>query len=89
MSTVRQFPTEGAARRPPPDPILRPCDHGLRHAVANLEVQLGTVEAYNRLCTAAAELKRRVDAGEAKPQHVRFATDPRYIYPIDTEPPTD
>jgi hypothetical protein len=51
-------------------------------AVRGLETQVGTVEAYNRLCDAAQALKNKVDRGEAQAQSPLFATDPKWIYPI-------
>lgn len=58
---------------PMPRPIVRPCDWGLLGAVNNLETQLGTIEAYNRLATAAHALKAKIDAGQALPQNPMFA----------------
>jgi len=59
----------------PPRPILRPCDYGLRLAVADLETQCGSIEAYVRLCSAAAALKEKIDAGQARPQNPCYATE--------------
>ena len=80
-SDVRQLPVVGAASRPAPKRIMRPCDYGLWGAINGLETQLGTVEAYNRLCEAAEALKAKVDSGNARAQHPMFATDPKNIYP--------
>jgi hypothetical protein len=52
-------------------------------AIHALETQVGSVEAYNKLCDAAVALKSKIDAGKAQPQNPLFATDPKYIYPID------
>jgi hypothetical protein len=46
-----------------------------------METQMGTVEAYNRLCDWAQSLKAKIDQGDAKAQHAMWATDPKYIYP--------
>lgn len=81
-SDIRQLPVVGVASRPAPKRILRPCDYGLMTAVRGLETQVGTVEAYNRLCDAAQALKNKVDRGEAQAQSPLFATDPKWIYPI-------
>lgn len=62
---------------PVPRAILRPCDWGLKMAVTNLEVQLGSIEAYNRLVGACERLKAQIDAGEAKDQHEAFRTSIR------------
>lgn len=48
-----------------PAPILRPCDYGLMSAVQNLEIQLGSIEAYNRLVHAATELRGKIEGGKA------------------------
>ena len=47
----------------------------------DLETQMGTVEAYNRLCDAAEKLKAKIDAGKAEAQGHLWATDPKWIYP--------
>jgi hypothetical protein len=67
----------GRAEAPPPKRIMRPCDYGLLLAVDHLETQLGTIEAYNRLCRAAAALQAQIEAGKAKPQNPLFAVHPR------------
>jgi hypothetical protein len=81
MSDVRQLPVNATTDRPVPPRIVRPCDETLNRAVYELEQQLGTVEAYNRLCIAATALKAIIDAGEGKRQLLMFATDPAWIYP--------
>lgn len=63
----------GRADAPLPKPIVRPCDYGLKSAIFGLETQLGTIEAYNRLATAAAALKAKIDAGQAAAQNPLFA----------------
>ncbi len=60
-----------------PKPIMRPCDHGLRLAISQLETQLGTIEGYNRLVAAAKELRAKIDAGKAEAQNPCYTTDPR------------
>lgn len=65
-------PTDAA-----PKPVLRPCDWKLRSAVMQLEMELGTIEAYNRLVAAAATVKQRIDAGQAQPQYPQYAVHPR------------
>jgi hypothetical protein len=62
---------------------MRPCDYGLISAIHALETQVGSVEAYNKLCDAAVVLKSKIDAGKAEPQNPLFATNPEYIYPVD------
>lgn len=64
-----------------PSRIMRPGEYGLLNAIRNCETQLGTVEVYNRLCDAAAQLKQQIDAGKATPPDIRFLTDPDWIYP--------
>lgn len=56
-----------------PRRILRPCDYSLLNAVSALEVQLGTVEAYNRICSAAESLKAKIDAGKGKAQNICYS----------------
>ena len=86
MSDVRQLPVNGSASRPTPRKIVRPCEWGLMGTVKDLETQLGTVEAYNRLCDAAQALKTKIDRGDAQQQHPLFATDPAWIYPAGQVP---
>ena len=63
----------GRPEAPLPKPIVLPCDWGLIGAINNLETQLGTIEAYNRLAIAAARLMAQIQAGEAKAQNPIFA----------------
>lgn len=86
MSDIRQLPVTGVASRPAPARIMRPCEYGLLGAVRDMETQMGSVEAYNRLCDAAARLKRKIDSGDAVAQHSMWATDPKYIYPAGMVP---
>lgn len=86
MSDVRQLSVKGVASRPAPRRILRPCDYGLKIAVHSLETQVGTVEAYNKLCDAAEALKNKIDSGKAEQQNPIFATDPEFIYPLGHVP---
>lgn len=86
MSNVEQLPVKGKADRPPPKRIVRPCEYGLIGTVRDLETQLGSVEAYNRLCDAAASLKAKIDRGDAMQQHAMWATDPKLIYPAGQAP---
>lgn len=81
MSDVRALPVQAQPTAKAPKRIMRPCDYGLILAVNDLEAQVGTVEAYNRLCEAAARLKRQIDDGKAKAPHAMWLTDPKYIYP--------
>lgn len=81
MTTVTQLPVQATTSRPAPKRILRPCEYGLWASVKDLETQLGTVEAYNRLCDWAERFKAQIDRGDAKPQHPLFSTDPKWIYP--------
>lgn len=81
MADIHQLNAEGAAARPAPQRIMRPCDYGLARVVRDLETQVGTVEAYNKLCDAAEALKAQIDAGEGRQAAVHWATDPEFIYP--------
>ena len=63
----------GRADSPLPAPITRPCDWGLRRVIGDMEQQIGTIEAYNRLAIAAAALKAKIDAGQAEAQNPIFA----------------
>lgn len=65
----------GRADFPLPNPIVRPCDWGLKRSINNMEIQLGTIEAYNRLATAAAEMKYKIDTGNAQAQNPIFAVN--------------
>ena len=73
MSKVTPWPNPTGRPEELPRRIKRPAEHGLWLAARNLEIQLGTIEAYNRLVDTAAELKRKIDAGKAEAQHPLFA----------------
>lgn len=60
-----------------PKRIMRPSDWGLISAVNALETQLGSIEAYNRLVTAANQLRAKIERGEAKAQNPIYAKHPR------------
>jgi hypothetical protein len=81
MSDVQQLKTKESTSRAAPNKIKRPCDYGLDSAVINMESQVGTVEAYNKLCDAAMRLKAKIDLGEARQALEFFATNPDFIYP--------
>lgn len=86
MAEIHQLKTTETTDRPPPKRIWRPCDYGLMGAVRNMETQVGTVEAYNKLCNAAEALKQKIDAGEGQQALAMFATDPKFIYPMGQVP---
>jgi hypothetical protein len=81
MSNVEQFPAKCTSNRPTPKRIVRPCEFGLIGVVRDMEIQMGTVEAYNKLCDAAHQLKAKIDRGDAQAQNSFYATDPEWIYP--------
>lgn len=81
MSDIRALPVKAQPTAELPKRIMRPCDYGLWGAVRDCETQVGTVEAYNRICEHAASLKRRIDAGDATAPHSMWLTDPKFIYP--------
>lgn len=74
---IKVWPKQGATTEVVPQSIFRPCDAGLVLAVDGLETQLGTIEAYNRIVGAALALKRRIDAGDIKPQNPIYAVNIR------------
>lgn len=74
---VVPWPKDGRADRPEPRRLMRPCDWSLQTAVQSLETQLGSIEAYNRLADAAAEMRAKIDAGNAQPQNPIYAVHPR------------
>lgn len=78
-SKGRVLPWPKVAGRPviAPRRMLRPCDYQLSAAIAALETQLGTIEAYNRMVEAAATLRAKIDAGNASPQNPLYATSIR------------
>ena len=80
MSNVKQLIVDGKSFREPPKKIIRPCDYSLLGAVTALEEQVGTVEAYNKICIAATNLKNKIDSGNARQANILFATNPDYIY---------
>lgn len=83
MSKIRQLPVKAETSREAPKRIIRPCEWQLVGTVQALETQMGSVEAYNRLCEAAQRLKAKIDAGEGHQQAAIWATDPEWIYPAD------
>jgi hypothetical protein len=84
MAEIHQLKTVETTDRPAPKKIWRPCDYGLFGAVKSMETQVGTVEAYNKLCDAAEVLRARIDAGEGKQAAEMFAIDPKFIFPLDS-----
>lgn len=72
-TTVVAWPNVSGTPSALPTRIKRPCDFGLDGAISALEVQLGTIEAYNRLVEAAVLLRARIDAGKAKTQNPLYA----------------
>ncbi len=81
MSNVTPWPNPTGRQADLPRRIVRPCDYGLMLSVNALEVQLGTIEAYNRLVLAASQLKAQIDAGKAKAQNPLFAVSIRGAEP--------
>lgn len=74
MADIKPWPNAaGRPELPPPRELHRPADWGLKLAITNLETQLGTIEAYNRLARAAQALHARIEAGDAKAQNPLFA----------------
>ena len=78
MGEIKKLKTD-ESMRPVPKRIIRPCEWGLRSAIADMETQLGSIEAYNMLTDYAAQLKAEIDAGNAKPQNEYFSTHPRNV----------
>ena len=74
---IAPWPKNGPITGTHPMPIKRPCDYGLDRAISDLETQLGSIEAYNRLCAAADRLRAKIDAGHAKPQNPLYAVSPK------------
>lgn len=81
MSDIRALKTDSKPTEALPKRIARPCDYGLMAAVRDCETQVGTVEAFNKLCQHAAALKAKIDDGKAVAPHERWLTDPAWIYP--------
>lgn len=73
MTNVKAWPKPTGTPMEPPKRIVRPCDYGLMCALNGLEQQLGTIEAYNRIVECANVMKKRIDAGDVKPQNPIFA----------------
>ncbi len=72
MSSIKVFP-KTPIKGNLPLRIKRPCDFGLEGAINDLETQLGTIEAYNRLAEAAQRLKARIERGSIKSQNPIYA----------------
>ena len=81
MAEIHQLETKQSTIRHVPAKINRPCDYGLELAISSMETQVGTVEAYNKLCDAAEKLKEKIDGGKSKIAMIQFSTDPAWIYP--------
>lgn len=75
MAEITTWPLQGPVEVEPPRLIKRPCDNGLDLAILNLETQLGTIEAYNRLCRAAHKMHTRIELDDVKPQNPLYAVD--------------
>jgi hypothetical protein len=73
---IKAWPKPTGVPLEPPARIHRPCDAGLHLTVMELESQLGTIEAYNRLVEAAHRLMFKIKMGEAKAQNPIFAKSP-------------
>lgn len=56
---------------------MRPCDYGLLAVMRELETQLGTVEAYNRLVEAAHTMRVAIDGGRVVAQNPMYAVSIR------------
>jgi hypothetical protein len=69
---IRLWPKSPAADNLP-HRIMRPCDAQLTLTVMDLEIQLGTVEGYNRLVEAAERMKARIDGGDTQPPNPIYA----------------
>ena len=74
---IKPWPKAQGEPLPLPARIVRPCDYALRSAVLDLEQQLGTIEACNRLVDAANALHEKIKAGDAQAQNPFFAKDPK------------
>lgn len=74
---VKPWPKMTGKPAPLPRALIRPCDYLLLSAVMQCEVQLGSVEAYNRLVLQAERLLGRIEAGEGKAQNPLYAVDVR------------
>jgi hypothetical protein len=72
-TTVVAWPLPTGVAAAAPKRIKRPCDWGLDCAVHDLEVQLGTIEAYNRLVEAAEQMRAEIEAGRVKAQNPLYA----------------
>ena len=71
--TVEILNVQGNLRKPP-KPIIRPCEWGLKGTITDLEMQMGSIEAYNMLIDYAAKLKRKIDSGNARAQNPLYST---------------
>ena len=74
---IKLWPKAQGEPKPLPARIVRPCDYALRSAIFDLEQQLGTIEACNRLIDAASLLHEKIKAGTAQAQNPLFAKDPK------------
>lgn len=75
MSEVKAWPLSGPMTKDAPKPIVRPCDYGLELAVTELETQVGTIEAYNRMVDKCRVLREQIARGHVKAQNPLYAVD--------------
>lgn len=73
MADVKPWPKATGTPMTAPKRLRRPCDYGLMAAVHDAEIQLGTIEAYNRIVEHAEALRQRIERGDVKPQNPLFA----------------
>lgn len=77
MGEVKAWPKPTGRPLDLPGRINRPCDYDLELTTFNLESQLGTIEAYNRIVAMAERLHEKIKNGKAKPQNPLFAASIR------------
>lgn len=73
MGKVYAWPKVAGNTEEVPRRIFRPCDAGLWLAIRECEIQLGTIEAYNRLVEQAKRLQNKIEAGKGEAQSLYFA----------------
>lgn len=77
MSSIKAWPLPTGRPADLPHRIKRPCDWEIEAAAYSAEVQVGTIEAYNRLVAQAERLRARIERGDIKAQNPLYAKNIR------------
>lgn len=77
MTNIEAWPKPTGKPKKIPERIKRPADWGFESAWMQLETQLGTIEAYNRMVEMCERVKLKIDRGGAVAQNPIYAKSPK------------